>query len=92
MQVLASQLHFLANKIAELAIPPLFWPVNCIKIGGHIALLSDPTVYSLYCGTDAKLKGVSLLVSSLFCGVASPFPGFRAEGVILSISHCDMPN
>ena len=46
---LASQLHFLANKNAELAIPPLFWPVNCIKIGGHVALLSDPTVYSLYC-------------------------------------------
>ena len=50
MQVLASQLHSLANKNAELAIPPLFWPVNCIKIGGHVALLSDPTVYSLYCG------------------------------------------
>ena len=49
MQVLASQLHFLANKNAELAIPPLFWPVNCIKIGEHVALLSDPTVYSLYC-------------------------------------------
>ena len=89
-----------ANKNVELAIPPLFWPVNCIrvarllhfwrqtfnnalcfllylpfvffvylttvmkiwlqkcsdlatlnciKIGGHVALLSDPTVYSLYC-------------------------------------------
>ena len=49
MQVLASQLHFLANKNAELAIPPLFWPVNCIKIRGHVALLSDPTVYSLLC-------------------------------------------
>ena len=49
MQVLASQLHFLANKNAELAIPPLFRPVNCIKIGGHVALLSDPAVYSLYC-------------------------------------------
>ena len=55
MQVLASQLHFLTNRNAELAIPPLFWPVNCIKIGGHVALLSDPTVYSLYCG----LKWVS---------------------------------
>ena len=31
MQVLASQLHFLANRNAELVIPPLFWPVNCIK-------------------------------------------------------------
>ena len=50
MQVLASQLHFLANRNAELAIPPLFWPVNYIKIGGHVALLCDPAVYSLYCG------------------------------------------
>ena len=49
MQVLASQLNFLANKNAELATPPLFWPVNCIKIGEHVALLSNPTVYSLYC-------------------------------------------
>ena len=55
MQVLASQLHFLANKNAELAIPPLFWPVNCIKIGGHVALLSDPTVYGLYEGTSLSL-------------------------------------
>ena len=53
MQVLASQLHFLANKNAELVIPPLFWPVNCIKIGGHVALLSDPTVYPLYCAEKA---------------------------------------
>ena len=49
MQVLASQLHFQANRNAELAIPPLFWPGNCIKIGRPVALLSDPTVYSLYC-------------------------------------------
>ena len=55
MQVLASQLHFLANKNAELAIPPLFWPVNCIKIGGHVALLSDSTVYSLYCAFSLVL-------------------------------------
>ena len=49
MQVLASQLHFLANKNAELAIPPLFWPVNCIKIGGHVALLFIPyTVLQLH--------------------------------------------
>ena len=54
MQVLASQLHFLANKNAELTIPPLFWPVNCIKIGGRVALLSDPTVYSQYCGMVMK--------------------------------------
>ena len=49
MQVLASQLPFLANRNAELAVPPLFWPDNCIKIGGHVVLLSGPTVYTLYC-------------------------------------------
>ena len=46
MRVLASQLHFLANRNAELAIPPLFWPV---KIGGHVAPLSGSTVHSVYC-------------------------------------------
>ena len=59
MQVLASQLHFLANRNAGLAIPPLFWPVNCIKIGGHVALLSGPTVYLLYCGVDYLLRNIS---------------------------------
>ena len=49
MQVLASQLHFLANRNAGLANPLLLWPVNCIKIGGHVALLSGPTFHSLYC-------------------------------------------
>ena len=67
MQVLASQLHFLANKNAELAIPPLFWPVNCIKIGGHVALLSDPTVYSLYCGYDQQLTKPVRIGSWRFC-------------------------
>ena len=39
----------MANRNAELALQPLFWPVNCIKIGGgHVALLSGPTVYLLY--------------------------------------------
>ena len=56
MQFLATQLHFLANKNAELAILPLFWPVNCIKIGRHVALLSDPTVYSLYCDISAEIN------------------------------------
>ena len=28
MQVLASQLHFLANRNVGLAIPPLFWPLT----------------------------------------------------------------
>ena len=50
MQVLASQLLFLDNKNAGQAIPPLFWPDSCIKIG-HVVLLSDPTVNSLYGST-----------------------------------------
>ena len=54
VQVLASQLHFLANRNAGLAILPLLWPVNCIKIGGHVALLSDPTVHSLYSGVNRE--------------------------------------
>ena len=36
MQVLASQFPFLANRNGELAAPPLFWPINCIKIGGML--------------------------------------------------------
>ena len=57
MQVLATQLHFLANRNAGLAIPPLFWQVNCIKIGGHVALLSGPTVHSPYCATALSFEG-----------------------------------
>ena len=49
MQVLGSQLHCLANRNAELAVPELFCPVNCMKIEGHVTL-SGPTVHSLYCG------------------------------------------
>ena len=52
MQVLASQLHFLATSNVGLAIPSLFWQVNCIKIEDlYVALLSGPTQYSLYCAT-----------------------------------------
>ena len=38
IHVLASQLHFLANRNAEQVAPSLLWPVNCIKIGGDVAL------------------------------------------------------
>ena len=39
MQILDSQLHFLSNGNAEMADLPLFWPVNCIKIGGGGGML-----------------------------------------------------
>ena len=54
MQVWASQLPFPANKHAELAVPPLSSPVNCIKVGGHVKLLSG--VYFLYCAQYWKQK------------------------------------
>ncbi len=57
MQALASQLHFLANRNAELAVPPLFCrPVNCIKIGGHVALLSCPSIYFLFYGAGPQFS------------------------------------
>ena len=57
LQVLVSQLHFLANRNAELAaVPPLFWPANHIKTGGHVALLSGPAVYSLYYDPNIKFS------------------------------------
>ena len=59
MQILAIQLPFLADRNAELAVllilllyccvPPLLWLVNCIIMEKNVALLSDLTVYSLYC-------------------------------------------
>ena len=48
MHVLSTQLHFLVNTKTELAVPPLLWPVNCIKISEHVALLSGRAVCSLY--------------------------------------------
>ena len=48
MQVLTSQLHFLASRGGELAVLLLFWPVDCIKIGGHVALLICPSIYLLF--------------------------------------------
>ncbi len=67
MQVLASQLHFLANRNTELAVPPLFLPVNCIKIGGQVALLSCPCIYFLfYAGTYSCLIVISTQSNCLF--------------------------
>ena len=45
MQVLQS----IAYSGQSLAVPPLFWPVYCMKIAGHVELLSGPNVYSVYC-------------------------------------------
>ncbi len=64
MQVLVSQWHFLANRNAELAVPPLFWPVNSIRIGGHVALLSCPSIYFLFYGLGLRDHYSELLSTS----------------------------
>ena len=50
MPVLNSQLHFLANRNAGLAIASLFWPVDCMKIGRLVAPLSGTSAYFLFPG------------------------------------------
>ncbi len=77
MQVLASQLHFLANKNAELAIPPLFWPVNRIKIGEHVALLSCPSIYFLFYGWGQLLLFVYRSTSHGFPAIYSGYVSVR---------------
>ena len=67
MQVLARQLPFWANRNAELAVPSLFWPVNCAKIGRNVALLSGATVYSLYCAACIGICKLSVSCISTLC-------------------------
>ena len=58
MQVLANQMHFLTNRNAGLAIPPLFWPVNCIKMGGTCCTAKLP-----YCSFPKLLSYPSIMYS-----------------------------
>ena len=62
MQVLASQLPFLANRNAELAVPPLFWPDTCIKNRGTCCTAEWP--YCLYPILWRKFKSWSVKGSS----------------------------
>ena len=50
--VASSMLHYASSLC-------VFWPVNSIKSGGLVGLLSFPTVYSLYC---AQIKGYWLSI------------------------------
>ena len=54
--VFCISLHFLAKRDDELAFPPLFWSVSCIKIGGHVALLSCLSIYFLFYGPKQLLR------------------------------------
>ena len=63
MQVLANQLHFLVNRNAGLAILPLFIAINCIKIGGHVAILSCSTGTSQGLGTKFNCCASELLTA-----------------------------
>ena len=79
MQVLASQSHFVAIRNAELAVQPLFWHVNYIKIEGHVALLSGPTVYSLYCG-PYYLPATLEIQTELFLGISQNYGNHENRG------------
>ena len=81
MKVLASQLHFLANRNAGLAIPPLFWPVNCIKRGEHVALLSGHTVFSLYRDQRIKTRIKNVFLWNFAHGIITEFLK-RAEKIV----------
>ena len=41
VQVLACRLPLRANRNAELVVPPLLCPVNCIKIGEYVACTAE---------------------------------------------------
>ena len=58
MQVLASELHFLTVRNAELAVPPLLWPV---KNRGHVALLSGATscLFPILCSSCYTVWGIN---------------------------------
>ena len=67
----------MANRNVELAVPLLLWPVNCIKIGGHVALLSGPTVYSpiLWQSLKAVLHDHVIFAANANAGLASAVYG-----------------
>ena len=75
----------------NLAVPPLLWPVNCIKIGRHVALQSGPAVYSLYCDhvLRAGLRDVSTQISP--CSPCLCLSALSSNGtlilILLHINH-----
>ena len=58
MQVLASQLHFLANRNADLFTNTLARQMH--KIEGHVELPSNSSVHSLYCGITQLKQNTKL--------------------------------
>ena len=84
MQVLGSQLHFLANRNTGLAIPPLFWPGNCIKVGGHAVLLSGPTVHSL-CTGGRSTKTTKTISSQIQSQLHIPICGLKVDLSVLDV-------
>ena len=74
MHILKS-VAFSVKKYTKLAVLSLFWPVNCIKIEGHVALLSGPSGthdsvpsfwYSLFCAV--------LLALTILCRYKASVP------------------
>ena len=92
MQVLTSQLLFLVNRNAGQAIPPLCWPVNCIKIGGDVTLLSDPTVNCLYCGFDSRNTPETKVfeVCINYCLFVSKYFSCRRADLRATVLYCKL--
>ena len=84
MRVLASQLHFLTDRNADLTVPPLLWPVDIIKIGVHVEQPSGPTVHSLYCASD--LCSITLYTCAYYSYYYVSIPDSCHRIMILSCS------
>jgi hypothetical protein len=61
-QVLACQLSLLANRNVGPAAPSLFRPVNWLKIGAHVTLLSCLSGYLLFCEPNSLVDTNSVLI------------------------------
>ena len=88
-QKAASQSRYLANRNAGLAVPPLFWPVNFINIGGHVALIDLNNTGSRIHNKILKSSPPSWYSrSSVLCGCKS---NLLNKEVFLSIENADCP-
>ena len=65
----AQSIALSGQRNAEPAVLALFWPVNCIKIGGHVALLgSCPSIYFLFDSMMITKQIVPFIIQILWAG------------------------
>ena len=70
MQILASQLHFLANRNADLTVLPLLSPFSWIKIGGQ-GELPSALLFILYTAVKGSGNGEPEIFKMLYLGIGS---------------------